>query len=330
MNHCNIQLIRITKILIILFSSLVTAKAQTIQLKTRYSAISIDGKGFIQSIKDLKTNKEYHPKGYSSALMTLANGKTVIYPVKAVYDQKQKLITLNYTNGSIAKVKAEQKNEYFRFQLLSLSKEKAIDNIIWGPYKTNISKTIGDVLGVVRDDDFAIGMLGLDDNTTGGPPTGGDMSFMYYFIHSPDPVKYPLPPHLKEGQTFTIGGDGISDVAFYSRPEEYFRMNYGNGATLEPAFGSVICMHSRDRRKEQMIRFPVLPDNLDGKANSARYQLVLPTDAGFIGSAMALYACPDSLGLKTIEKIVLKEGLPHPEIDGKWIKDPKSYRPDIA
>jgi len=303
---------------------------QAINLKTRYSSISIDNKGFITSIKDIKTNKEYNPKGLSSALMSLSNHKDYIHPVKASYNPNRNEISLSFSNGAVATIKAEQKKEYFKFQLLSLTKKEQVDNIVWGPYKTNISKTIGDVLGVVRDDNFAIGMLGLNDNTTGGPPTDGDMSFMYYFIHSPDPAKFPLPSNLKEGQVFTIGGDGISDVAFYSHPEEYYRMNYGNGAILEPAFGSSISMHSRDRKKEQMIRFPVLPDNLDGKANSARYQLVLPTDAGFIGSSMALYACPDSLGLKTIEKIVLAEGLPHPEIDGKWIKDPKAYRPDIA
>ncbi len=89
-------------------------------------------------------------------------------------------------------------------------------------------------------------------------------------------------------------------------------MNYGNGAVLEPAFGSSICLHSRNRRKKQMIPFPVLPDNLDGGYNSARYQLVLPADVGFDGSSIALYACPDSLGLKTIERIVLDEGAAAP------------------
>lgn len=330
MNRCFTPLIRILASLMILLSYSNLTHAQAINLKTRYSSISIDGKGYITSIKDVKTKKDYNPKGLSSALMSLSNDQGHIFPNKASYTPTRNEILLTFTNGSQARIKAEQKNEYLRFQLLSLSKQETVDNIIWGPYKTNISKTIGDIFGVVRNDDFAIGVMGLNDNTTGGLPTGGDMSFMYYFIHSPDPVKYPLPPGLKEGQTFTIGGDGVNDVAFYSHPEEYFRMNYGNSARLEPEYGSAICLHSRNRRKEQMIRFPVLPENLDGKANSARYQLVIPTDAGFIGSAMALYACPDDLGLKTIERIVLNEGLPHPEIDGKWIKDPKAYRPDVA
>lgn len=306
------------------------ANAQTITLNTKFVTLSINKRGFITSIKDKSSHKEYCPAGKVSALLSLYKGENYILPVSAAFNTLNKRITLHYPNGSVATVQTDEKGEYVRLKLVSLKPRNGIDNIVWGPYKLTISKTIGDILGVVRDDDFAFGILGLNDNTTSGPPTGGDMSFMYYFIHSPDPLKYPLPPNLKEGQTFTIGGDGINDVAFYSHPEEYYRMNYGNGARLEPAFGSTVCMHSRDRRKEQMIRFPVLPDNLDGKVNSARYQLVPPVNADFIGSSVALLACPDSVGLRTIEQIVLKEGLPHPEIDGQWIKDPKAYRPDIA
>jgi hypothetical protein len=306
------------------------ANAQTITLNTKYVTLSINKRGFITSIKDRSTHKEYCPVGKSSALLSLYKDDKYILPVAATFSTLSKQLSLQYPNGSVATLQTGEKGDYLRFKLVSLKPRNGVDNVVWGPYKTTISKTIGDILGVVRNDDFAFGILGLNDNTTSGPPTGGDMSFMYYFIHSPDPVKFPLPPNLKEGQTFTIGGDGINDVAFYSHPEEYYRMNYGNGARLEPAYGSTVCMHSRDRRKEQMIRFPVLPDTLDGKGNSARYQLVPPVDADFIGSSVALLACPDSLGLNTIEQIVLKEGLPHPEIDGKWIKDPKAYRPDIA
>jgi hypothetical protein len=304
--------------------------AQSATLQTKYAVVTIDGKGFISSVRSKTNGQEYCPKGLSSALMSLNTGKQYILPVKAVYTKQKNEISLRYTNGSEARIRIDQQPEYLKFKLLSLSKREGIDNIVWGPYKTTISALIGDVIGVVRNKDVAFGLLGLDDNTTSGPPSEGDMSFMYYFIHSPDPVKYPLPSHLKEGQTFSIGGDGVNDVAFYSQPEEYFRMNYGNGARLEPAYGASICMHSRNRRKEQMIKFPDYPEGIEGKANSTRYQLVTATDADFIGSAIALYACPDSLGLNTIEKIVLAEGLPHPIINGKWIKDPAAYRPDIA
>ncbi|MBO9593929.1 MAG: hypothetical protein J7599_13560 [Niabella sp.] len=307
----------------------IPASTQNIRLKTQYATITINNKGLITSVKRNASGKEYVPAGKPSAVMSLYSNKKYLLPVAAKMEKAGRMV-LFYPNGSKATLLLEQKQSYLKFKLLALTERAQVDNIVWGPYNTTISKKIGDLIGVVRDDDFAIGMLGLDDNTTSGPPTDGDMSFMYYYIHSPDPKKYPLPSHLKEGQTFSIGGDGISDVAFYSQPEEYFRMNYGNGAKLEPAFGSSICMHSRNRNREQMIRFPYYPDHIDGKANSARYQLVTPANADYIGSAIALYACPDVLGLATIEQVVLAEGLPHPTIEGKWIKDPAAYRPDMA
>ena len=124
-----------------------------------------------------------------------------------------------------------------------------MDNIVWGPLHTTVSKLIGDLIGVVRDDDWAIGMIGLDDNTIAGPVVDGDCYGMGYYIHSPDPVKYPLPPQYKEGQRFNIGGNGVNDVAFYSHPEEYFQQVFGTGAKLEPEFGSTVAYHARDRRR---------------------------------------------------------------------------------
>jgi hypothetical protein len=304
------------------------AQAQQIKMETTDAIFTINAKGYIVTIFDKKNGKDYSPAGLHSALLNLVKGDKWFSPVSAKFSPGK--IQLRYSNGSLANIMVQQRSNYIRLELLSLENANGVDNIVWGPYKTTISKKIGEIISVVRDDQFAIGMLALDDNTTSGPPTDGDLGVTYYYIHSPDTAQYPIPAHLKEGQRFKIGGDGRSDIAFYSQPEEYFRMNYGNGAVLEPAFGSSICLHSRNRRKEQMIRFPVLPDNLDGGYNSARYQLVLPVDVGFKGSSIALYACPDSLGLKTIESIVLKEGLPHPEIDGKWIKDPTAFRPDIA
>ncbi len=306
----------------------VTAQQKAFQ--TAYATIAINAKGEIISIKDKKTKKEYCFSGKPSALLSLYKGKAVLRPQAAQFNDARQEVELRYDGNITARVSVAPKDRYLKLQLINIQHGEGVDNIVWGPYNTTIAKTIGEIIGVVRDDHFAIGMMALDDNTTSGPPTDGDMPVTYYYIHSPDPVKYPLPPHLREGQTFKIGGDGTNDIAFYSQPEEYFRMNYGNAAWLEPAFGSAICMHARNRRKEQMIRFPVLPDNLDGGYNSARYQLVLPVDADFKGSAVALYACPDSLGLQTIEKIVLKEGLPHPTMEGKWIKDPASFRTDIA
>lgn len=317
--------------LILLFGAMISCAptSREVKLDTDYMSVEISNSGYITSIEDKGNDKQYAVQGYPSPLLTLYQGKDVIIePSSAKYDKTTDQITLQYPNGSVAKVQVGEQDEYITFKLLSLYQRGDIDNIVWGPVNTSISKTIGDIIAVVRDDNFAIGMMALDDNTIGGLPVDGDLAQMEYYVHSPDPALYPLPDSLHEGQVFGIGGDGINDIAFFSRPEEYFRLRGGGGATLEPEFGSAISQHSRDRRKPQTIFFTLLPGFAN--VNAPRHHQVETLDVDFIGSSVALYGCPDSKGLEVIENIVLKQGLPHVTVDGLWIRDPKSYRADIA
>ena len=321
------------KLIILMFLGLFQyGYSKDVTLKTKYASISINEKGFITSIKDLKRGKECAAKGQNSPLLALHiwSKKQTFEPLSALYNKEKQTFVLKYANGSQATVKVDPKSQYIRFELVDLKNRGEVDNINWGPIKTNISKTIGEIIGVVRDDNFAIGMFGLNDNTTTGLPNNGDgLEMMHYYIHSPDPVKYPLPANLKEGQKFRIGGDGVNDVAFYSHPEEYYRMTCGNGAILEPSYGSYIVYHSRDRRKAHTI------------AKSVEAELLFQTDpqhqvvdglegVDLLNSAVALYACPDKIGLSVIEDIVKNEGLPYIKDNKKWIKDPTNNRPDVA
>jgi hypothetical protein len=298
--------------------------------QTRSARVQLDNKGFITSLKSLRSDKEYCPAGHPSSLLALHEGgqpnDKLLFPSAAVFNRTKNEIELKYGNGAVAVVKAEGKEQYFRFQLVSLTPRGSVDNIVWGPIHTTVSRIIGDLLGVVREEDWAIGLYGLDDNTIAGPVTDGDCYSMGYYIHSPDPVNYPVPPKYREGQWFNIGGDGVNDTAFFSHPEEYFQWIGGNAAKLEPAFGSTLAYHARDRRRRYTHLFSLLP----GFARSRpRHQVSDPVDVDFIGSAVALYACPDDQGLATLEKIILAEGLPHVTMDGRWIRDPATFGPTL-
>ena len=73
--------------------------AQQFRLQTRYAVIGVNNKGFITSIKDRRTGKEYNPTGMSSPLMSLEKTKQAILPVKAVHDTQKKVVTLTFSNG---------------------------------------------------------------------------------------------------------------------------------------------------------------------------------------------------------------------------------------
>ena len=219
---------------------------------TDYARINIDGRGFITSIVARGSGKEYAPAGHPSALLSLHESgqpnDRLVLPAAASFSPSGKELKLKYPNGETALVTVGAKGAYLRFQLVSLEPRGTIDNVVWGPINTTIRGKIGDLIGVVRDLDFTIGIMGLDDNTIAGPVEDGDCYGMGYYVHSSDPEKHPLDSKYREGEWFNIGGDGISDVAFYSHPEEYFNQVMGSGAKLAPEFGSYVVYHSRDRR----------------------------------------------------------------------------------
>ena len=313
-------------LLTFMLASCLLAKENSVIMKTKYAAFKVNKKGFITSITARATKKEYSPDGHPSPVMSLHKDGKLIAPIAATFNKKTKILQLTYPNKVIAKVKLKVKKQYIRFELLSLSPRQGVDAIVWGPLNSTVKSQIGDVMGVVHNTEWTIGILGLDDNTLPGPVIDGDCYGMHYFIHSPDPKKYPIPSKYKEGQIFNIGGNGVHDTAFYSHPEEYFQFALGNAIKVNKDYTSIY-YNARDRRKPRNVLYSLLPHFPSHKPKN---MTVDPVDVDFIGSAVAIYACPSKRALKTIESIVLSENLPHPTLDGKWIKDPASFRPDIA
>ena len=307
-----------------------------IDLSTFYFKIKIDDKGFITSMKNITIEpaREFSPVDKPSPLMCLYDSEKEIYyePTQAHYNEANKTFTLNYPNGSVAEIKLVPNDKYFKLTLQSLSPRNGIDAVQWGTYHTNISNLFGEIIGVARDTsetvNYAIGILALDNNTLGGTSNlEGDAAPFQYVIHSPDTTRFPLPDHLHEGQVFTLGGNGISDVAFYAHKEAYYRILYGNAATIDDKGRISLNYFSRDRTSEREVYYSLIPNMEANTPNHIEVQPLAGVD--YIGSSIALWGSPDSIALMdVIQNIVLSEGLPYPTIGGKWIKDPAAYVPD--
>lgn len=336
MNYYKKNLLKLSALFFLVCGMGSTLLAQTV-LKTKYFQISIDGKGYITSMQNItkKPFREFSPTDKPSPLMTLYDAKRRIYtyPDKADYSKSQKIMTLGYPNGSSARIKIEEKDKYFKFKLLSLTNSSDIEAIQWGSYHTNITNLLGEIIGVSRDTsaavNYAIGMLALNDNTLGGTAdVVGDAAPFQYIIHSPDAKRFPLPNHLHEGQIFTLGGDGISDVAFYAHKEPYYRIMYGNAAEVDKNGRISITYQSRDRRSPREIYFSLIPNMPANIPNHLQVQPLPGVD--YVGSSVAFWGSPDSTALMdVVQNVVLSEGLPYPTVNGKWIKDPTAYVPDI-
>ncbi|MBX2944179.1 MAG: hypothetical protein KF860_17760, partial [Cyclobacteriaceae bacterium] len=246
--------------------------------------------------------------------------------------KKDQTLTLSYENGSVAVVRIVSNKKYLKLSLVSLSESSEIEGVQWGPYHTSITNLLGEIIGVARDTseavNYAIGMLALDDNTLGGTSeTVGDAAPFQYIIHSADTVRAPLPANLHEGQVFTLGGNGITDVDFYSHKEPYYRIMYGNAARVDLKGRISISYHSRDRSRKRQVHFSLIPNMAVNIPNHIDVEPL--KDIGFIGSSVALWGSPDNIALMdVIRNIVLSEKLPYPTINGKWIKDPAAFVPD--
>src|SRR5438309_5715515 len=100
-----------------------TSHAQC-DFSTDYLKMHINGKGFITSMKNItvKPGRELVSNDKPSPLLCLYDGKKKIYyqPRRAVYNSTNKIITLNYSNGSVAKVSLVPEKKYFKLTLKSL------------------------------------------------------------------------------------------------------------------------------------------------------------------------------------------------------------------
>lgn len=304
--------------------------------ETDYLRVKIDPRGYITSLRNRTSTpeREFSPADRPSPLLALYDGtlRRYYYPQQARYSDGR--YELSYENGSVATVRVEEKEKYLKLTLENLEPRNGVDGVQWGNYYTNITNLVGEIIGVARDTsaavNYAIGVLALDDNTIGGEShyvsetgSGG------YIVHTPDPVRHPLPVSLYEGQQFTMGGDGINDVAFYDRKEPYYRMMYGNAAGVDCNGRVNIRYHARDRRNGGMIYSPEgVPIQQNNEPNHLMRQAVPGVDC--IGSSIALWGSPDSTALMdVIQTIVLDEGLPYPTFQGRWVKDPTAFMPDI-
>lgn len=314
----------------------VTAQAQW-DFKTNYFRIHVNNKGYITSMKNItvKPTREFSPKDKPSPVMCIYNGKKDVYykPVSASYNKTQKVLNLTFSNNSVAKISIAPKDKYLRFTLLSLEPRVGIEDVQWGLYHTNITNLMGEIIGVARDTsaatNYAIGVLSLNDNTIGGTSnTVGDVAPAGYVIHSPDSKRFPIPDNLKEGQILPIGGDGRDDIAFYAHKEPYYRYLGGNTAQVDSLGRISISYHSRDRSYKRELYLSFAPNTPANAPNHMGVEAIPGVD--YIESSVAMWGSPDSTALlDVIQNIVVNEGLPYLKVNGKWVKDPAAFFPDV-
>ena len=261
--------------------------AEDTTFRTATASFSVDEHGVLTGIQDLASGRNYLAPGQPAPLLSLRRSGRVHAPTRAAWEAASRQLTLRFdeAEGSVAVLRVDTFPSHVAFEVLRLEPSTNLDWILWGPYPTTISETIGETVGVVRNADFAIGIQALVPRTLGGYPHSendaeGESSDDDRGLYAD------LPPELSKGQ------------------------HYRGDTARRTAFGSVLQAYARTRDQERIV----------ANWGHERYQVPTFPDGGGVGSRIALFACPTADALPTLGTIEQTEGLPHPMIDGVWGK----------
>jgi hypothetical protein len=138
--------------------------------------ITLSATGHIVSLYDLRGKRELLPPGKQPPLLYMtAGGKNLMPTAVATRPAGTEIV---FGDPAItARVRIKVKPTHATLELRSVT-GCVPDHVYWGPYTTTIGKTVGEIVGVVRDDNFAAGLQALNLQTLGGAnktDAGGDL-----------------------------------------------------------------------------------------------------------------------------------------------------------
>ncbi|MCK5536319.1 MAG: hypothetical protein KAI79_05790, partial [Bacteroidales bacterium] len=258
---------------------------EIIELETSVFLMSVDNSGSITKFVDKNSNKNYLSTDTTASLLSIKTNGKILTPISAEAFSEENIILFKYEKEYQVRIKYTEQEEYIKFEVISAHGNDEIELVIWGPYPTRINKVIGETIGVVQSENYAIGLQALNAKTLGGFPwTDNDC----------------MP------QINIFNQDDYTDMSEAGKEYVLYRVE----AAIPTKFGSSLQAYCRNRDKERVI------ENLQHEYFiSQKFD-----DGGIINSKIALFGCPREQILPTIEKIELNENLPHPMLEGEWGK----------
>ncbi len=142
-----------------------TLYAQAI-FKTNTFLMEIGTDGSVTKMLNPATGTDYVPESRPGQLIRIKSAGLEMPPQTIRFHDN--IIQLMFEGGPELEILVTQNKDYIKFELIKVLHADKIDAILWGPFHTTISETIGEVVGVVRNLEYAIGMRALNAKTIGG------------------------------------------------------------------------------------------------------------------------------------------------------------------
>ncbi len=273
-------------VLIFLVTILIAScnSVNNIKFSTDTFTIVIDQNGNITQMLDNKVGDDYIAAEMSSPLLSIRVDGKILSPISMDHNNEELIFQFDSIE-TIVRIEAKAKKTHIKFEIIDVQPNSYVELIIWGPYPTIINKSIGETIGVVRGQEYAIGLQALNPKTLGG---------------------YPWNENDCMPQLDIFENDDFSDLSEEGKRYVLYRVE----AAKPEEFGSTLQAYCRNRNKDREI------ENWGHK----KYKSPAYDDGGVIGSKIALFGCPVEQTLDFIGKIEIAEGLPHPKIDEEWGK----------
>ena len=255
-------------------------------LQTEALEMTLSSSGNLTQLIDKSTGQPYLSDAVASPLVQL-NVQGEIQSPRSLR-RKEDLLTLEFKNNLSLSIRVKEHPSHLSFEVVEANRIEEIEWLAWGPYANTINQQIGETVGVVRGESFALGIQSLNIKTLGG---------------------YPWYDNDTTPQLDIFEQDDYSDLSEEGKRETLYRVE----AAKPETFGSTLQAYVRNRLSERVI------SNL----NHDYFISPVYDDQGIVGSKIALFGVPVDQTLETIGAIEIAESLPHPQIDGQWGKTAK-------
>jgi len=140
-----------------------------LQAQTTYTTqdfrLGLDSRGAVSELTDLAHQVNY-ASGGPSFLLGIKTGGKVLEPVG--FELRDEGLIYRFPGDLSIDLGIRNKGTYLRLEVLQVSNEQKVEAIVWGPIHTTIKETVGEFVGVVRNQSYAIGIQALNVKTTGG------------------------------------------------------------------------------------------------------------------------------------------------------------------
>ncbi|MEI6682077.1 MAG: hypothetical protein WCO44_05595 [Bacteroidota bacterium] len=144
--------------------------------------ITLSETGAVSRLYDRVREKEYLDAEQPAPLLQVKVGGQWESPSGAAYSEEKGdpgsgILVLTFRKSNITvKVRTHQSPTHLRFEILNVRPAGRVDLVVWGPYPLKIGETVGEIIGVARNRDFAMGLQVLNAKTLGGYPLNDEGS----------------------------------------------------------------------------------------------------------------------------------------------------------